>query len=170
MEISVVIITYNEQDRLEPTLKSVANVASEIIIVDSFSSDATVEIAQKYTPLVFQRRWTNYSDQKNFANSKASFPWILSLDADERLSPQLHEEILRLKETEPDADAFSMPRRVFYLGKWIRHTVWYPDRKIRIFRRENARWEGEYVHERLEVGSPSRREHGCPHAHVSSPR
>ena len=151
MDISVVIITYNEQDRLEPTLKSIADIASEIIIVESFSTDETVTIARKYTPHVFQRKWNNYADQKNYANGKASFPWILSLDADERISPQLREEFLSFKETEPEAAAFSMPRRVFYLGKWIKHTVWYPDRKIRLFRKEKAHWEGEYVHERLVV-------------------
>jgi len=151
MDISVVIITYNEQDRLEPTLKSIRDFASEIIVVDSFSTDETVTIARKYTPHVFQRKWISYADQKNYANGKASFPWILSLDADERISPQLYEEILELKETEPDVSAFSMPRRVFYLGKWIKHTVWNPDRKIRIFLKEKAHWEGDYVHERLVV-------------------
>lgn len=151
MEISVVIITFNEEERLEPALKSVAGIASEIIIVDSFSTDGTVKLAKKYTLKVFQRKWTNYSDQKNFANSKASCPWILSLDADERVSPELREEILALKEGETEASAFSMPRKVFYLGKWIRHTVWYPDRKIRLFQKEKARWEGEYVHESLNV-------------------
>ena len=149
MEISVVIITFNEEDRLEPTLKSVAGVASEIIVVDSFSRDDTVKIAKKYTSHVLQRKWKNYSDQKNYANSQAAFPWILSLDADERLSPELKEEILALKETEPKADGFSMPRRVCYLGRWIKHTVWHPDRKIRLFRKDKARWEGEFVHESL---------------------
>lgn len=151
MDISVVMITRNEQDRLEPALKSVEDIASEIIVVDSYSTDETVHIARKYTPHVFQRKWTNYADQKNFANGKASFPWILSLDADERLSPELRREILSLKEREPEAAAFSMPRRVFYLGKWIKHTVWNPDRKIRIFQRDKAFWEGEFVHERLVV-------------------
>lgn len=151
MDISVVIITYNEEDRLEPTLKSVADIASEIIIVDSYSTDDTIKIARKYTDKIIQRKWTNYSSQKNFANSKATFPWILSLDADERLSPELQEEILGLEEKNSGADAYSMPRRVFYLGRWIRHTVWYPDRKIRLFRREKAHWEGEYVHESLVV-------------------
>jgi len=151
MDIAVVIITYNEQDRLEPTLKSVADIASEIIVVDSYSTDDTIKIAKKYTKNVFQRKWTNYSDQKNFANSKASFPWILSLDADERLSLELHEELLQLKDKEPESTGFSMPRQVFYLGRWIKHTVWYPDRKLRLFRKDKAYWEGEFVHERLVI-------------------
>ncbi|UCC40471.1 MAG: glycosyltransferase family 2 protein [Candidatus Aminicenantes bacterium] len=151
MDISAVIITYNEEKRLEPALKSLDGIASEIIVVDSFSRDDTVRLAKKYTNRIFQRKWTNFSDQKNYANSQASNPWILSLDADERLSPELREEILRVKESEPDCYGFSMPREVFYLGKWIRHSGWYPDRKIRLFRKDKARWEGEYVHEKLVI-------------------
>ncbi|MGB2765286.1 MAG: glycosyltransferase family 2 protein [Candidatus Aminicenantaceae bacterium] len=149
VDISVVIITYNEEKRLEPALKSVEGLASEIIIVDSFSNDNTVRIAKKYTKKVYQRKWTNFADQKNFANGFVSFPWILSLDADERVSPELQDEILKIKKEEPDCAGFLMPRQVFYLGKWIRHSGWYPDRKIRLFLKDKARWEGEYVHERL---------------------
>ncbi len=151
MEISAVIITYNEEKRLERALKSLEGVASEIVVVDSYSTDGTVGTAEKYTKKVFQRKWTNYADQKNWANEKASHPWILSLDSDECLSPQLKTEILRLKDREPQADAFSMPRRVFYLGRWIRHSGWYPDRKIRLFRKDKAEWEGPYVHEKLKL-------------------
>lgn len=151
MDISAVIITLNEEKRLEAALKSLKDVASEIIIVDAYSSDQTLKIAKKYTDKVFQRKWTHFSDQKNFANSKASFPWILSLDADERLSPELRQEIMALKQGEPQCSGFSMPRQVFYLGKWIRHSGWYPDRKIRLFRQNKAHWEGEYVHEKLEI-------------------
>jgi glycosyltransferase involved in cell wall biosynthesis len=151
MDISVVIITYNEEKRLEAALKSVADIASEIVVVDRFSDDDTVKVAKKYTDLVFQRKWTNFADQKNFGNNNTSFPWILSLDADERVSPELREEILSLKEGEPGCSAFSMPRQAFYLGRWIRHGGWYPDRKTRLFQKDSARWEGEYVHESLVV-------------------
>lgn len=151
MEVSVVIITYNEEKRLVEALRSAAEVASEIIVVDAYSTDDTVKIAKQYTSRVIQRKWTNFADQKNFANSKASFPWILSLDADEALSPELRDEILKLKETEPDCAGFSMPRQVFYLRKWIRHSGWYPDRKLRLFRKDGSRWEGEYIHEKLAV-------------------
>lgn len=163
MDISAVIITYNEQDRLEPTLKSVADIVSEIIVVDSYSTDDTIKIAKKYTKNVFQRKWKNYSDQKNFANGKASFPWILSLDADERLSPELHKELLHLKDRgrDPEATGFSMPRQVFYLGRWIKHTVWYPDRKLRLFRKDKAYWEGEFVHERLVIDGEVRKLKGA---------
>ena len=151
MEISAVIITYNEEKRLEGALKSVSGVVSEIVVVDCFSTDNTIKIVKKYTDRVFERAWTNFADQKNFANSKASYPWILSLDADERASPELRGEVSELKKTEPECSAFSIPRQVFYLGGWIRHSGWYPDRKLRLFRKDKARWEGNYVHEKLVV-------------------
>lgn len=151
MDISAVIITSNEEKRLEPALKSLQGIASEIVVVDRFSTDDTLKLARKYTDRVFQRKWTDFADQKNFANSKASFGWILSLDADERISSELRQELLQLKETEPECSGFSMPRQVYYLGKWIRHSGWYPDRKIRLFRRDKARWEGAYVHEELVI-------------------
>ncbi len=163
MDISVVIITFNEEDRLEDALKSVAKLADEVIVVDRFSTDKTLDIAKKYTKQVFQREWTNFSDQKNFANDKASLAWILSLDADERVSPELLEEILRIKESEPECAGFSIPRRVYYLGKWIRHSGWYPDRKIRLFRKEEARWEGEYIHEKLVIEGKIERLKGSIH-------
>jgi len=151
MEISAVIITYNEEKRLEAGLKSLTDVVEEIIVVDRYSDDDTIKLARKYTDRVFLRKWTNFSDQKNYGNSKAKFPWILSLDADERLSPELREEILQLKEQEPEYSGFGIPRRIFYLGRWVRHTAWNPDLKIRLFRRDKARWEGEYVHEDLVI-------------------
>ncbi len=151
MNISVVVITYNEADRLEAALKSVEGLADEIVVVDRYSSDDTQQVAKKYTDRFIQREWTNYADQKNFANSKAAGPWILSLDADERLSPELRREILELKEQEPSVSAFSVPRRSFYLGRWIRHAGWFPDRKTRLFRKDRARWEGRFVHESLVV-------------------
>jgi glycosyltransferase involved in cell wall biosynthesis len=160
MQISVVLITYNEADRLEVVLTSVEGIADEIVIVDSHSTDDTAKIARKHTESFFCREWTNYADQKNFANSKASFPWILSLDADERLSQGLRQEILDLKAEDPAVSAFSMPRQAFYLGRWIRHSGWFPDRKIRLFRKDKARWEGAYVHEGLEVEGPVRKLQG----------
>ncbi len=152
MEISAVIITYNEEKRLEAALKSLKDVVEEIIVVDRYSDDDTVKLARKYTDRVFLRRWTNFSDQKNYGNGKAKFPWILSLDADERLSPELREGILHLKEQEePECSGFEVSRRVFYLGRWVRHTVWNPDFRIRLFRQDRSRWEGEYVQEDLIV-------------------
>jgi glycosyltransferase involved in cell wall biosynthesis len=151
VKISAVLITFNEEEKIEAALQSLEGIASEIIIVDSHSLDKTVKLVRKYTDKIFERAWTNYADQKNFADSHVVYPWILSLDADERLSPELRDELLALEKTEPSCAAFSMPRQVFYLGRWIRHSGWYPDRKIRLFRKGLARWEGEYVHERLVV-------------------
>jgi len=151
VKISVVIIAFNEEKRLEPALQSVEGIASEIIVVDSHSGDATVRIARRYTDRVFERKWTNFADQKNFGNAQAVFPWILSLDADERVSPELKAEIQSLGDGDPACAGFSIPRRVFYLGRWIRHSGWYPDRKVRLFRKDSARWAGDYVHETLVI-------------------
>jgi len=163
MKLSVVIITYNEEQKIEGALQSVRDVADEIIVVDRYSDDDTVKIAKCYTDKVFLRKWTNFADQKNYANQKTVHEWILSLDADERLSAELQAEILELKSEEPQAAGFSMPRKVFYLGRWIRHSGWYPDRKIRLFQKDKAHWEGEYVHERLVIGEPVRKLRGDIH-------
>ncbi len=160
MKITAVLITYNEADRLEAALKSVEGIADEIVIVDSHSTDDTEKIARKCTDRFFLREWTNYADQKNYADSKASFPWILSLDADERLSPGLRQEILALKADDPAASAYSMPRQAYYLGRWIRHSGWFPDRKVRLFRKDKACWEGEFVHESLAVEGEVKKLHG----------
>jgi glycosyltransferase involved in cell wall biosynthesis len=163
MKISAVVITYNEERNISGALESLAGIASEIVVVDSLSTDRTVKIVREYTDRVVERAWTNYADQKNFANGLASHPWILSLDADERLSPALRAEILALLPEDPGAAAFSMPRRVYYLGKWIRHSGWYPDRKLRLFRKDRARWEGEFVHEKLAVAGEVLRLRGDIH-------
>jgi glycosyltransferase involved in cell wall biosynthesis len=148
MKISAVIITRDEERNIAAALDSLAGIASEIVVVDSLSTDRTVKIAREYTDRVVERAWTNYADQKNFADGLAVHPWILSLE--------LRAEILALLPSDPDCAAFSMPRRVFYLGKWIRHSGWYPDRKVRLFRKDGARWEGAYVHEKLAVAGEVR--------------
>ncbi len=163
MEISAVLIVLNEEKRLEAALKSVQGVAAEIVVVDGGSTDGTVRLARKYTDKVFERPWTNFADQKNFANSKATRPWILSLDADERVSPGLKEEILALEGGASAFAGFSIPRQVFYLGRWIRHSGWYPDRKVRLFRADRAHWEGDYVHEKLVFSGPVARLAGPIH-------
>jgi glycosyltransferase involved in cell wall biosynthesis len=151
MDISAVIITFNEEHRLEPALKSLEGLVKETIVVDALSTDATAKIAKRYGCRVVERAWTNYADQKNFGNGLASCPWVLSLDADERVSPELRGELQALAPKDPSFAGFSIPRRVYYLGRWIRHSGWYPDRRVRLFRRSTARWEGEYVHENLIV-------------------
>ncbi len=149
MDISAVIITRNEEQRLEDALRSLQGLVKEIVVVDSRSTDGTVKLAKKYGCRVFSRDWTNYADQKNFGNSQAAFGWILSLDADERISPELKREILALPPGDPPCDGYSMPRLVRYLGRWIRHSGWYPDRRVRLFRKGSAHWAGEFVHEEL---------------------
>jgi glycosyltransferase involved in cell wall biosynthesis len=151
MKISVVIITRNEAHRLEPALESIARLAYECIVCDSRSTDDTVTLAKRYGCRILERDFEDYSDQKNFANAHAEAPWILSLDADERLSPELRAEIENLLGVDPDCSAFSMPRLTFYLGRFIRHSGWYPDHKVRLFRKDRAQWSGEFVHERLVV-------------------
>jgi glycosyltransferase involved in cell wall biosynthesis len=126
-KLSATVITFNEAENIAAALESLAW-ADEIVVVDCHSTDETVKIARRFTDRVFERAWTNFADQKNFANGKALHPWIFSLDADERVSPELRQELLQLREDEPAVAAFSIPRQVFYLGRWIRHSGWYPDR------------------------------------------
>lgn len=157
MKISATVITFNEEHNIAEALESLGW-ADEIILVDRESSDRTVEVARQYTDRVFLREWQGYSAQKNFAAVQAQNDWIFSLDADERVSPNLAAEIAHLKqEPEPDIAGFEMPRLTFYLGRWIKHSGWYPDRKIRLYDRRRGRWRGDYVHEALEVDGPVRR-------------
>lgn len=153
MKLSVVIITYNEEDRLEDALKSCREVADEIIVVDSFSTDNTVGVAEKYNAVVYKNKFQDYGTQKNFALDKASFPWVLNLDADERLSDPLRDEIRNLKSLEENqigADGFLIKRKTAYMGRWIIHSGWYPDRKLRLFKKEKSRWHGR-IHEGLHL-------------------
>lgn len=154
MEISAVVITRNEEKRLEPALASLEGVVSEIVVVDCFSTDGTKKVAAKYTSRVYDRKWTDFAGQKNYADGLATKTWILSLDADERLSPELREELLAMKDVEPDCAAFSVPFRTWYLGRWIKHSGWRPDVRVRLFCREGATWEGDYIHEKVAVGGP----------------
>jgi glycosyltransferase involved in cell wall biosynthesis len=153
MKISLCIITLNEETNLPRCLASSAPLVDEIVIVDSGSTDRTEAIARQYGAHWVPHQWLGYVRQKNLALSLASLPWVLSLDADEALSPRLAEEIRALKATEPPAEVagYDMPRCVFYEGRWIRHGDWYPDRLVRLFRKDRARFTGGQVHERLEV-------------------
>lgn len=151
MKISVTIITLNEEDRLRDALESCRELADEIVVVDSFSSDRTLEIASEYGCKIFRNPFSDYGSQKNVALDNARHEWVLNLDADERVSPVLREEIIKLKrESEPSVDGFLINRRTQYLGRWIAHSGWYPDRKLRLFRRARSRWRGR-IHERLEL-------------------
>lgn len=149
MKISAVIIALNEEDRIEDALKSCLEVADEIVMVDSHSTDKTVEIAKKYGAKIFKKKFVDYGSQKNFALQKTKNEWVLNLDADERVSDRLKDEILKLKKgIGVEADGFLFNRKTFYLGRWIKHSGWYPDRKLRLFKKEKSRWEGR-IHERL---------------------
>jgi glycosyltransferase involved in cell wall biosynthesis len=119
--------------------------------VDSGSTDRTREIAARLGARVLQEPWRGYAAQKNFASQRAAHPWILSLDADEMVSEELEADILALKKSGPGCDGYSMPRLAQYLGRWIEHSGWYPDRKVRLFHRDRAAWVGEYVHESVQV-------------------
>ena len=150
MKISATIITLNEERNLARAIESL-RCADEILVVDSGSTDRTVEIAQKLGARVLESEWPGYANQKNFAAEKAFHDWILSLDADESVSEALEAEIWKLKKSGAEFDAYTMPRLAQYLGRWIRHSGWYPDRKIRLYDRRKAKWEGAYVHESLRV-------------------
>jgi glycosyltransferase involved in cell wall biosynthesis len=144
-KLTVTVITRNESRHIAAALESVTW-ADEVIVVDSESTDDTVAIAQRYTPHVIVRPWPGYVAQKNFAAEQASHDWILSLDADERVSPELADEIRRVLGG-PTAVGFRIPRVTFHLGRWIRTTDWYPDYQLRLYDRRRSRWTGRYVHE-----------------------
>ena len=150
MKISATVITLNEEQNLAAALESLSW-ADEIIVIDSQSTDRTVDIARQFTDRVFINPWPGYSAQKNFAAEKANHDWIFNLDADERVSPDLRKQIEDLKNAgDPQAAAFEVPRHTFYLGRWIRHSGWYPDFKLRLYNRTSGRWRGAYVHESVE--------------------
>jgi glycosyltransferase involved in cell wall biosynthesis len=150
VKISATIITYNEERNITRAIESL-RCADEIVVVDSGSSDRTVELAEKLGARVMESAWPGYAKQKNFAAEQASHNWILSLDADESLSEALEAEIWHLKKNGPQFDAYTMPRLAQYLGKWIHHSGWYPDRKVRLYNRQKAEWIGDYVHESVLV-------------------
>lgn len=150
MKLSATIITYNEERNISRAIESL-RCADEIVVVDSGSSDRTVELAEKLGARVVDSTWPGYAKQKNFAAEQASNDWILSLDADESLSEALEAEIWRLKKRGPEFDAYTVPRMAQYLGKWIRHSGWYPDRKVRLYNRKKSTWVGPYVHESVKV-------------------
>lgn len=154
MKISFCLITLNEAENLPRALKSCADLADEIVIVDSGSKDATETIAHSFGAKFVHQDWLGYVGQKNKVLSLAANEWVFSLDADEELSPKLRAEIIELKKLAAPPEktsGYSLPRCVFYEGRWIRHGDWYPDRLVRLFRRSLAKFAGGRVHERLEI-------------------
>jgi glycosyltransferase involved in cell wall biosynthesis len=150
MMLSICIICLNEEANIRRCLES-SSWADEIVVVDAMSQDKTREIAREFTDKVFQRPWTGYVDQKNFALSKAEGDWILSLDADEEITERLRDEIIAEIKKPNSKDGYAIPRRSYYQGRWINHSGFYPDRQLRLFKRERGRWTGGRVHERVQI-------------------
>ncbi|MFH0957267.1 MAG: glycosyltransferase family 2 protein, partial [Pseudomonadota bacterium] len=149
--LSVAIITLNEEDRIERLLRSVS-FADEIVVVDSGSSDRTTEICKKHGVRLYHHDFEGYAKQKQFAMGVATSEWILSLDADEMITDEGRKEILgSLAQADSTIVGFSFPRLSWYLNRWIRHGGWFPDRKVRLIRREMGHWSGDSLHEKLEV-------------------
>jgi glycosyltransferase involved in cell wall biosynthesis len=162
-KLTVTVITRNEAANIAAALASVAW-ADEMIVVDADSSDGTAAIATAAGARVEVRPWPGYSDQKNFAASIAANDWILSLDADERVTPELAAEIRTLLADAPPRHGYRVPRISFYLGRWIRGTDWYPDYQLRLYDRRAGRWNGRVVHESVALdGEPGALKHDLQH-------
>ncbi len=189
MTLSVVIISYNEEANIGRTLQSVMPLVrdgkGEIIVVDSGSTDRTVEIAESSGARVFVEEWKGYAAQKNSAIDKATCDYILSLDADEEVSSELGEQILGVVKCPPAIhkivrktedglepmfiNGFTMPRRNYFLGRWIKHGGFWPDRKLRLFRRGTGKFPDAMVHETLRVEEYKKGVHSVGHRHLDGP-
>ena len=153
---SVCVITSNEEQNLPRALNSVQGVADEIVVVDCGSKDRTQQIAREQGAALFERAWTNYGEQRNFAAACARNEWVFTLDADEELSTELRASLLEWKQQEPKFLVYEMPRRAWYLGGWIKHSGWYPNYQRRLYRRDSAQYFG-IIHEHLRFeGKPGR--------------
>jgi glycosyltransferase involved in cell wall biosynthesis len=152
-KVSVTVITKNEAGDIGRALTSAAW-ADEIIVVDSGSTDDTVAIARQYTDKVIVREWAGYANQKNHAASIASHDWILSIDADEVVTPELASEVRQVLSADPSCAAYRIPRVTWHLGRWVRSTDWYPDYQARLYDRRRADWAGKYVHESVKARGP----------------
>lgn len=164
MTLSVVVITFNEEANISRTLDSV-RLADERVVLDSGSTDRTLEIARSRGACVYEEPWKGFASQKNSAIEKATGDWILSLDADEEVEPELMEEIRYVLDHNPKVNGYSMPRKNFFLGRWIRHGGFYPDRKLRLFRRGCGWFPERPVHESVQVSGPTARlKHALVHS------
>lgn len=151
--LSIAIITFNEEANIRRTLESVAW-ADEIVVLDSGSIDRTVAICREYTDKVFHQAWLGYAGQKNAAIDRTHGSWVLSLDADEPVEPELADEIRAIIASSEARDGYRIPRKTYFLGKWIRHGGWYPDYNLRLFRKGKGRFEERIVHESMRVDGP----------------
>ncbi|HEY8510981.1 MAG TPA: glycosyltransferase family 2 protein [Cyclobacteriaceae bacterium] len=154
-KLSAVIISLNEERDIGRCLESLQDVCDEIIVLDAYSSDKTADICRAAGVRFLQREWQGYSEAKNYANELATGDLILSIDADEALSPELANSIRALRENARPRTAYAMNRLNQYFGGWVRHGDWYPDRKVRVFRKNEARWEGS-IHEKLVFSEATR--------------
>ncbi len=146
-QLSATIIAYNEEHCIERCIRSVSW-ADELVVVDSFSADRTADICRRFGARVIKQKWLGYVAQKNFALEQAKHSWVLSLDADEAASQELQQEIQVLRQKEMgEVSGYYIPRKLHYLGRWIKHGGWYPDYKLRLFNKEEGRWEGKDIHE-----------------------
>jgi glycosyltransferase involved in cell wall biosynthesis len=150
VKLSVVIITFNEERNIERCLESVRDIADEIVVVDSNSTDKTRDICEKYNVNFIEHDFEGYIRQKNYAITRAAFPHQLSLDADEALSDELKNEIIKTKNNW-QFDGYQMNRLTNYCGKWIRHCGWYPDTKLRLYDSRKGNWQGIDPHDKFEM-------------------
>ncbi|HKZ02536.1 MAG TPA: glycosyltransferase family 2 protein [Pyrinomonadaceae bacterium] len=155
MKISATIITFNEEQNIGPACESLAW-ADELVVVDSNSTDRTVEIARQYTDRVINHEFRGYKDKHEFADAQTSGNWIFWLDADERVTPELQESIKQLRQRDPGTlpNGFLIARRTKFLDRWIMHSGWYPDLKMRLYRKEGSYWDGVSPHETARIAGP----------------
>ena len=157
-KLSVVIIAFNEEKNIGRCLASVHELADDIVVVDSFSTDATPEICRQYGARCIQKQWVGYTESKNFAMAQARHDLILSLDADEVLSDELRQSI-RSVLANRSADGYTMNRLTNFCGQWIKHGGWYPDKKLRLIDRRKGTWTGSHLHERIVLQEGSAKAH-----------
>jgi len=158
IKLSAILITKNEEANIERCLRSVSWV-DEIIVVDSRSTDRTVEIARDFGAKVFTPEWKGFGPTKQYALEQAGGEWILSIDADEEVSFTLKNEIQQLLESDPPFDGYAVPRKTQFLGKWILHSGWYPDYVLRLFKKDSGCFTEALVHEQIEISGPTGRLH-----------
>ncbi|HTR81412.1 MAG TPA: glycosyltransferase family 2 protein [Bacteroidota bacterium] len=155
-DLSVIVITYNEERNIERCLRSV-QWADEVIVIDAFSDDRTVEICKSLDATVVQRAWDGFAPQKQYALSCASRSWVLLVDADEEVTPELHEEIISAISSPDSAEGYEIPRKSFFLGQWMKHGGWYPGYQLRLFLRSRASISQRPVHEGVELRGNARK-------------
>jgi glycosyltransferase involved in cell wall biosynthesis len=151
--VSATIITHNESANIARAIRSLS-CADEIVVIDSNSDDDTCEVASSLGARVIRNPFEGFAAQKNFASAQAQHDWILSLDADEELNSDAQNAILKWKQSTPSAAGYRFARRAHYLGRWILHSGWYPDFKLRLFDRRQGEWKGAFVHESVAAKGP----------------